>query len=83
MYIWRSEDKAMSIAELAEQIAALPAPSRAQVERLVSQLSHSLPDASSGDFVERARAIRERIFTKHGFLGNVSDDVRRLRENGR
>jgi hypothetical protein len=74
----------MSTIELAQQIAALPTPSRVQVERLVARLARAIPPKSGpDDLAERAQAIRERIFAKHGSLGNSTDDIRRLRENGR
>ena len=74
----------MSTAELADRIAALSATGRAQVERFVDRLFNDAgPIAVSSDLVDRAEAIQERIFKKHGFLGKVSDDIRRLRENGR
>ena len=74
----------MSTTELADRIAALPAPGRAQVERFVERLSRLLPSGTSDDQVSaKAQKIRERIFRKHGFLGDSAEEIRQFREEGR
>ena len=75
----------MSVIELAQRIESLPVGKREAVLRLVAALSigegssRSMPEG----LVERFDSQRERLAKLYGPFGDSTEDVRRLRDEGR
>ena len=72
----------MSTTELIEQIKRLTPDQQREVHAHIERLTKVQPRVPE-DLVERINAQRERLARLYGPFGDSTDDIRRLRDEGR